>query len=43
MNDERPAISLSPPSRPRAALRQQSDELADDLTVLFRRQFKSGR
>ncbi len=35
---EQPPVSLSPPTRPRAALRQQSDELADDITVLLRRQ-----
>ena len=36
-------ITLSPPSRPRAVLRQQADQLAEDLTVLFRRQFRDGR
>lgn len=41
--DDRPPTALSPPSRPRAALRQQVDELAEDFTVLFRRQFKSAR
>lgn len=38
MDREQPPVSLSPPIRPRAALRQQSDELADDITVLLRRQ-----
>jgi hypothetical protein len=35
---QQPPVSLSPPIRPRAALRQQSDELAEDLTALLRRQ-----
>lgn len=41
--DDQPTIALSPPIRPRAALRQQSEELTDDLTVLFRRHARSRR
>lgn len=37
MSDEGAPVSLSPPHRPRTALRQQADRLAEDLVVLLRR------
>lgn len=33
-------VHLTPPHRPRAALRVQLDSIADDLTVLLRREFR---
>ena len=41
--DDQQAVALSPPSRPRGALRQQPDALAEDITVLLRRQSKAAR
>lgn len=40
---EHPPVSLSPPIRSRAALRQQAEGLAEDLTVLLRRQYHGSR
>ena len=42
MARDEPAIArLSPPARPRVALRDEPAELAADLTVLLRREVKS--
>jgi hypothetical protein len=38
--DDRPAVHLSPPHMPRAALVQNADHLVGDLTTLLRRQWK---
>jgi hypothetical protein len=40
-NEERAAVHLTPPHRPRAALRLDAGRLVQDLVVLLRRQWKS--
>lgn len=40
-NNERPAVHLTPPHRPRAALRLDAGRIVEDLVVLLRRQWKA--
>ena len=40
-SESSPVAYLTPPSRPRAALSVQADVMAEDLTVLLRRQVRT--
>lgn len=42
-DDQRAPITLSPPVRPRAALRHDADRLVEDLITLLRRTYQNER